>query len=63
MSITPIWAEWKDLQPGLQFLKQLHVKLLTKNKNIKLTIIDQGFAIGDQLKDEEILVTDRKSVV
>jgi hypothetical protein len=60
MSITPIWAEWKDLQPGLQFLKQLHVKLLTRNKNIKLTIIDQGFAIGDQLKDEEILVTVNK---
>jgi len=60
MSITPIWVEWKDLQPSLQFLKQLHVKLLTRNKNIKLTIIDQGFAIGDQLKDEEILVTVNK---
>jgi hypothetical protein len=52
--------EWVDAWPATVFLKHLHAKSLARNKNIKLSIGDQGFSIDNLLKDEEILVTTNK---
>lgn len=58
--VSSTFDEWVDIWPTARFLEQLHAKSLTRNKNIKILIIDRGFFIGNLLKDDEILVTTNK---
>jgi hypothetical protein len=37
-----VFNEWKDVLPSFEFLENLHLKSLDKNKNTKLILIDYG---------------------